>query len=421
MTSLNNFLHLILLLVCCLMMIRTGSAAESSSGNPPAVKSGYYPSWGSDDFPPSAINTSFFTHVFYAFLLPSNVTFKLELSNETAVLLSDFTTTLRHKTPPVKTLLSIGGGAGDNPELPRIFARMVSNPSSRSHFIDSAIEVARKFGFDGLDLDWEYPQSPKEMKDLGHLLKQWRREIKKEAKATDCHPLLLTAAVYFSADFFLSNVTSSYPVKSMEKYLDWANVMCFDYHGAWSNITGPNAALFDPNSNVNSVYGLRSWINGGMTPKKLAMGLPLYGRTWELKDPNDHGIGDIAIGPGPGGGQLGFNELEMLNQESGATVVYDMDTVSVYSFNGSSWIAFDDGLTITSKIGFAQALGLRGYFFWALGHDSDWKISAQGNLTDQTLFFGLILNQQYFTLKYAYCNLVFPSIFNLVCKEKIFF
>ncbi|KAL6223765.1 hypothetical protein ACLB2K_002623 [Fragaria x ananassa] len=376
MPSLNSFVHLIPFLLCCLVMIATESAAESSSENPPAVKSGYYPP--TVDFPPSAINTSFFTHVYYAFLVPSNVTFKFELSNETALLLSNFTTVLRHKTPPVKTLLSIGGGGGDK-ALSDIFASMVSNPSSRSNFIDSAIEVARKFGFDGLDLDWEYPESPKEMKALGHLLKQWRREIKKEAHATNRSPLLLTAAVYFSAEFFLDPVIRSYPIKYMEKYLDWANVMCFDYHGAWSNITGPNAPLFDPNSNVNSVYGLRSWINGGMSPSKLVMGLPLYGRTWELKDPKQNGIGSIAIGPGPGGGALGFNELEILNKESSATVVYDADTVSVYSFNGSSWIAFDDVCTTTSKIGFVQALGLRGYFFWAIVHDSNWKISAQAS------------------------------------------
>ncbi|XP_024178003.1 nod factor hydrolase protein 1 [Rosa chinensis] len=376
MPSLNNFVHLIILfLLCCLTMITTGSAAEPASENPPAVKSGYYPP--SDNFPPSAIDTTFFTHVYYAFLVPSNVTFRFELSNETALLLSNFTTALRHKTPLVKTMLSIGGGAGE--EVAHIFASMASNPSSRSNFIDSAIEVARKFGFDGLDLDWEYPESPIEMKALGHLLKQWRREIKKEAQATNSQPLLLTAAVYFSAEFFLDAVIRSYPIKYMEKYLDWANVMCFDYHGAWSNITGPNAPLFDPNSNVNSIYGLRSWINGGMTANKLVMGLPLYGRTWELKDPKDNGIGSIAIGPGPGNGSLGFNELEALNEESTAIVVYDADTVSVYSVNGSSWIAFDDAFTTTSKIGFAQALGLRGYFFWAIIHDSNWKISAQAS------------------------------------------
>ncbi|KAI5320764.1 hypothetical protein L3X38_040472 [Prunus dulcis] len=377
MASLNDLVH-ILLLSCSLMIFNTGCMADSLSDPHPPVKSAYYPSWLSDDFPPSAINTSFFTHIFYAFLVPNDVTFKFDLSNSTALLLSNFTTTLHHKHPPVKTLLSLGGG-GDDPKLPKIFARMASEPSSRSHFIHSAIEVARKFGFDGLDLDWEFPKSPKEMKDLGHLLKEWRHALKKEAKSTARPPLLLTAAVYFSANFFLANVRRSYPMPHMNKYLDWINAMCFDYNGAWSNTTGPNAALLDPKSNVNSIYGLRSWIKAGIPPKKLVMGLPLYGRTWELKDPNNHSIGATAVGPGPGGGQLLFHQVETLLNQSGATIVYDVDTMTVYSLNGSSWVSFDDAFTATSKIGYAQALGLRGYFFWALTYDSDWKISAQAS------------------------------------------
>ncbi|KAM1731812.1 hypothetical protein ACFX11_017649 [Malus domestica] len=263
----HNFLH-ILLLLCSLMVINTGCTAEA----PPTVEAAYYPSF-SPDFPPSAINTSFFTHIFYAFLVPNNVTFKFDLSNSTALLLSNFTTTLRHKTPPVKTLLSIGGAA-DGVVLPFVFARLASKASSRSQFIQSAMEVARKFGFDGLDLDWEFLQSPKEMKDLSHLLKEWHHELK-ESKSTARPPLLLTAAVYFSADFFLDAVPRSYPASSLKKYLDWINPMCYDYKGAWSNTKGPNAPLWNPFSNVNSIYGLKSWIKAGIHPAKLVMGLAL--------------------------------------------------------------------------------------------------------------------------------------------------
>ncbi|RXH74290.1 hypothetical protein DVH24_029011 [Malus domestica] len=124
----HNFLH-ILLLLCSLMVINTGCTAEA----PPTVEAAYYPSF-SPDFPPSAINTSFFTHIFYAFLVPNNVTFKFDLSNSTALLLSNFTTTLRHKTPPVKTLLSIGGAA-DGVVLPFVFARLASKASFTIHTI----------------------------------------------------------------------------------------------------------------------------------------------------------------------------------------------------------------------------------------------------------------------------------------------
>ncbi|XWS70367.1 hypothetical protein CRYUN_Cryun03dG0042000 [Craigia yunnanensis] len=307
--------------------------------SPLVVKAAYWPS-GTTTFLPSAIDTSLFTHIYYAFLMPSNVTYKFEMSSSTTLLLSNFTTTLHHKNPPVKTLFSIGGGGFD----PLLFARMASESKSRKAFITSAIEVARKFGFDGMDLDWEFPKSPKDMQDLGLLFMEWRRAINYEAKATHRAPLLLTAAVYFSVDFFLDEVYREYPVSSITQNLDWV-------------------------------------MDKSRLPRgKLVMGLPLYGRTWQLKDPNSHEIGSAAVAVGPGDdGALTFVEVEEFNKKNGAKVEHDMDSVSTYSYVGSTWIGYDDDISATLKIGFAQALGIRGYFFWALSFDSEWKISRQAS------------------------------------------
>ncbi|KHN22095.1 Acidic mammalian chitinase [Glycine soja] len=129
--------------------------------------------------------------------------------------------------------------------------------------------------------------------------------------------------------------------------------MSYDLNGPWSNHTGPPAGLFDPKNNASVSYGLGSWIRGGVIPKKVVMGLPLYGRTWQLRDRSVHGIGAPTIG-------------------------VDRETASVYSYSGSYWVGYDDPKTVAVKVGFAQALSLHGYFFWAAGLDtSDWKISTQ--------------------------------------------
>uniref|UniRef100_A0A5B7BN03 Putative chitinase-like protein 4 n=1 Tax=Davidia involucrata TaxID=16924 RepID=A0A5B7BN03_DAVIN len=363
--------------LCLFVTLSLGIHCAMATSSSQAVKGAYWPSWASD-FPPSAIDTSLFTHIYYAFLSPNNVTFKFDISNSTAILLSNFTSTLHAKNPPVKTLFSIGGGS----DGPILYSRMASNASSRKNFIDSTIKVARKFGFDGIDLDWEFPQTPQDMQNLGHLLDEWRAEVQNEAKPTNRTPLLLTAAVYFSVDFFLSGVHRSFPVASLSENLDWINVMCYDYHGSWdTSATGAHAALFDPKSNISTSYGLRSWIKARMPRSKLIMGLPLYGRTWRLKDPKSHGIGAPAVGVGPGDelGQMTFFQVEMFNKENNATVKYDVDTVSTYSVAGTSWIGYDDVRSTSVKIGFAQALGLRGYFFWAVNGDHDWKISRQAS------------------------------------------
>lgn len=77
--------------------------------------------------------------------------------------------------------------------------------------------------------------------------------------------------------------------------------MCFDYHGNWdTSVTGEHALLFDAATNVSTSHGIESWKMAGVPPEKLVMGLPLYGRTWKLKDPNKNGISAAAVGVGPG-------------------------------------------------------------------------------------------------------------------------
>ncbi|GKV03354.1 hypothetical protein SLEP1_g15670 [Rubroshorea leprosula] len=336
------------------------------------VKAAYWPSWSSS--PPSAIDTSLFTHIYYAFLMPNNVTYNFEISNSKALILSNFTTTLHHKEPPVKALFSIGGGDADS----SVFARMASSPVTRKAYINSTLEVARNLGFDGMDLDWEFPEDPKQMLDLSVLFDEWREAIEAEAKATNRAPLLLTAAVYYSVDFLQFGGRRSYPVRSINQNLDWINAMCYDFHGSWdTSKTGAHAALYDPNSNISTSYGLTSWVKAGVYPEKVVMGLPLYGKTWKLKDPNQHTIGSDAVGVGPGkDGVLTFAQVEKFNTRNNATVAHDMVYVSAYSFVGTSWIGYDDATSATIKVKYAYALGLRGYFFWAVSYDSEWEVSS---------------------------------------------
>ncbi|KAI4380598.1 hypothetical protein MLD38_006771 [Melastoma candidum] len=365
--------------VALLLLISTVSSSHGIEANPRrhvdvgVVRGAYYPSWVSATFPPSSIRTSLFTHIYYAFLSPSNSTFALLVDNP--ALLSSFVSGIRSKSPSVKTLISIGG-ASDGPAL---FAAMASTPSSRKAFIDSTIKVARDYGFDGLDLDWEFPRNPKEMQDLALLFQDWRAAISHEARVTRRPPLILTAAVYFAAEFFLSGTPRAYPIDSIRSNLDWINAMCYDYRGSWdTSATGAQAAFFDPKSNISSSYGLGTWLRAGLPGHKIVMGLPLYGRTWKLKDPNVNGVGAPAVGVGPGNGVLFYRQVETFSKDNNATKKYDPVTVSAYAFSGTSWVGYDDAGSTGVKVGLAKGMRLRGYFFWALSYDnSHWQISTQ--------------------------------------------
>ncbi|XWS70368.1 hypothetical protein CRYUN_Cryun03dG0042100 [Craigia yunnanensis] len=339
----------------------------------PTVKAAYWPSWASD-IPLSTIETSLFTHIYYAFLMPSNNSYQLEIPDPRS--LSNFTNTLHHKNPPAKALFAVGGASSD----PSIYARMASDAITRQTFVKSCIDVARNFGFDGMDLDWEFPQNPQEMENLGLLFSELRHAIMEEARDTNRGPWLLTAAVYFNVEFTWG-VHRRFPVGSITQNLDWINVMCYDYHGSWdTSRTGAHAALNDPNGNLSTSFAINSWIIAGVPSNKVVMGLALYGKTWKLRDPNLHRIGSPAVAVGPGeDGVLTFSQVLEFNSRNGANVVHDHNTVSVYSFAGSTWIGYDDDESIATKIRYAKGLGLRGYFFWALGSDSNWRICRRAS------------------------------------------
>ncbi|XVE71246.1 hypothetical protein DITRI_Ditri10aG0135300 [Diplodiscus trichospermus] len=345
----------------------------AASPIPRGIKAAYWPSF--DSFPASSIDTSYFTHIYYAFLLPEPCTFKLNITELDQQKLPEFSGVLRAKNPPVKTILSIGGGGND----PDVFARMASTKETRGVFINSTIDVARNYQFDGVDLDWEFPATVNDMANLALLLKEWRNALGNEAKTSGKHRLLLTSAVYYTSEFTDYGSPRSYPAHAIAKYLDWASPMCFDYHGKWDNFTGMHSALFDPHSNTSSSYGIGSWIRAGVPPQKLVMGLASYGHTWKLQDPSVNGIGAPANGVGPGDEDGFFNYYAIVdfNDKNNATVKFDWTTLSYYSYAGDSWIGYDDVRSIKWKVRFSRFKGLAGYFFWALGYDKDWALSRQ--------------------------------------------
>ncbi|XP_073010435.1 class V chitinase CHIT5a-like [Typha latifolia] len=362
-----------MLLLTILLFLSTSISARPHTSIPQTpIKAGYYPSWLYPSFPPSSINPSLFTHVLFAFAEPDPSTFQLTISSSDAAILANFSSSLRAK--PVKTLLSIGGGGANT----TVFEKLASAPSSRAVFIQSTISVARRYELDGVDLDWEFPANPGQMSDLGDLFVEWRAAVEEEAAATGRPRLLLTAAVYFAQRFFLpGDVPRAYPAAAIAASLDWVNAMCFDFHGSWdTSATGEHAALYDSASNVSGSYGLKSWVAAGVPAKKVVIGLPLYGRTWRLKNPAEHGIGAAAVGVGSGeDGVMRYDDVVDYNKEKNAHVVFDKMVVGVYSYAGDNWIGYDDLRSVRKKIEYAKGLGLGGYFFWAIGYNKDWSIS----------------------------------------------
>ncbi|KAG6494426.1 class V chitinase CHIT5-like [Zingiber officinale] len=359
---------------------------HSMASSPPssaAVKAGYWPAFGSAVSPPSDAALSLLTHVYYAFVQVDPATACVALTANDSLALPLFAAAAHGHVSPVKAILSVGGASAI---ASANFARIAANASARSAFAASAVAVAGEYGLDGVDIDWEYPQSPQEMSDYVALFSELRREA---GAAGRC--LLLTAAVHYSATAPGKTVEAypvSYPAAEMAAELDWVNVMAYDLHGNWdATATGAHSGLFDAQSDLSASYGLATWLSAGMPAEKLVMGVPLYGRTYNLTDGEEHGIGAPARGVGPGdAGVLTLSEVVEFNGKNRATVVHDEAKVATYSFAGETWISYDDSWSATRKAEYARGIGLRGYFLWAIGFDEDRIISRAGTKSGSSIY-----------------------------------
>lgn len=154
---------------------------------------------------------------------------------------------LKKRNPQLKTLIAIGGWNEGSLK----YSNMVASKENRKIFIDSVIDLLTKHGFDGLDLDWEYPANrggrPQDKQNYAQLLREMRPEFSKRG-------WLMTAAVSAGKNA----IDTAYDVTTMSLMLDFINVMAYDYHGGWEKSTGLNAPLFSrpndsPYNNVVSI------------------------------------------------------------------------------------------------------------------------------------------------------------------------
>ena len=140
-----------------------------------------------------------------------------------------------------KVLLALGGW---NDSKGKHYSVLVSDPAKRARFIKHAVDFLKKYGFDGLDLDWEYPVcwqtdcrlGPESDKDNFSL---WAKELK-EAFDAEGSGLMLTAALSPSPKI----IDIAYDIPEINKYLDIFNVMTYDFYGAWDKATGHHSPLY---------------------------------------------------------------------------------------------------------------------------------------------------------------------------------
>ncbi|KAJ0030211.1 hypothetical protein Pint_14648 [Pistacia integerrima] len=341
------------------------------------------------NFPISEINSALFTHLICAFANVDSSTYQLSIPSANEQYFSSFSGTIRGKSPSVTTLLSIWNGQNatgqsilGNKVNYSVLSSMVSDSSHRKSFIESSMKTAKRYGFQGIDLFWLWPNGT-DLNNMGKLLDEWRAAITSDARNSSEPELILTAAVRYIPN----HETVSYPIESMKRNLDWAHVVAYDYLlPSRDNVTGTHAALYNPASNISTDFGINNWLSRGFPANKLVLGLPYHGYAWTLANPNDKAVGAPASGPAITiDGSIGYKLIRAFvqNYGYGAASAYNATyAVNVFTI-GATWINFDGVETIRAKIAYAKEKKLLGYNAFQLSNDDNWALSLAASAEEE--------------------------------------
>ncbi|MBB5017229.1 chitinase [Chitinivorax tropicus] len=377
----------------CAMAVNTAYAADSYK------IVGYFTQWGiyARNFQPSDIPVEKLTHLNYAFINISSdgqcITgdnfadldkgYPGDKWDGSQPFRGNFNqlNKLKQQHPHLKTLMSIGGWTWS-----KYFSDVAATEAARTKFAKSCVAFAAKYGFDGVDIDWEYPVGgglpdnsyrPEDKHNYTLLMQALRAELNAQG-GIDGKKYLLTAALGAGHDKI-----ANLEVPQFMATVDFANVMTYDFHGGWEKVSNHHAPLYrssrDPSpgplrDNYNVDAAINNLLKAGAPASKLVMGIPFYGRGWTATSSDNHGLFQAtAANPPQGTWENGvYDYWDLLNKlNSGFQRYWDAEAQVPWMYNPSTGmvISYEDQQSLKIKTDYIKSKKLGGGMFWDMSGD----------------------------------------------------
>ena len=330
---------------------------------------------------------------------------------------------LKAKYPHLKINISLGGWT-----YSKYFSDAAKTDASRKKLVSSCIDqyikgnlpVEGGFGgagtaagiFDGIDIDWEYPGSadghlgnhyaPEDKQNFTLLLAEFRKQLDEYGAANGGKKYLLTSALPAGQDKIKYIETDK-----IGQYLDYANIMTYDMHGAWDG-DGPTyhqSPLYpSPNDPTDVIApgtekysidsAIDSWIDGnptygiagGFPANKLTLGYEFYYRGWKgVPAGTTNGLAQTATGGSnvrPLSQQAGIAHYKELGGivDNASTTFWDDQSKSSYFYKDGEFFTGLNQKSIQARVDYSKQRGLAGAMMYSLlGLDDNATLLTQIN------------------------------------------
>ncbi|KAH6871039.1 hypothetical protein B0T10DRAFT_417778 [Thelonectria olida] len=391
--------------VCCSEFGFCGTTSEfcnskcQSNCGQPSVPSGksahpvrekviaYYEAWADRrscrPFSPSQIPTSALTHVNFAFAYIDPDTFEVTTmdSKTPADLFQEVTAIKSMKSglgDPVEVWVAIGGWTFSNNDTDTqpLLGKIAKSSDNREKFAKNLIAFMTLYGFDGVDLDWEYPGAPdrggkeEDTKNYVKLISSLSKAFKASSRGGYGLSFTIPSSYWYLRWFDVPAM--------LDAGASWVNLMSYDLHGVWDkhNAIGSIVQAHTNLTEIKESVALL-WRND-VPPGKVVLGTGFYGRSFELAKSSCNKPGCTFSGAARKGkctaeaGILGYFEIQDILKNEKVKKVHDKEAaVNYITFDDDQWVSYDDNTTFSQKVKWADSVGLGGLMIWAIDLDDD--------------------------------------------------